>query len=833
MIRSGGIFAARMRHPGSTKTLETIVIATFVALAVLLVGFWIWMVITARDERLDDTKIKVENLVRTMATHAQRSIEAADILLTDVVERVQHDGFNSSNLERLTQHLERQVGEVDTFAAFAAIDSAGTVRASSTPAMAPLKVDDRDYFRFHRGQVEQGLYIGKPITGRGTGRHIFPVTRVIRTPDGQFEGVAFGGMWADAFQKYYDTLDTGRLGVMRLALEDGTILIRKPYNAQNVGRNIIRDSQSSYLRERDAGALRTISPVDGIVRWTSIRTLPKFHLVVAASLSEAEELVSWRQETIQQSFIVLGILLLMSAFCTFLVSEIRYRHRMQISQEETVAQIRAITDNQPTLISYVDADVKIRFINKTGELWYGKPACDIVGMNITQAENCPPPLVERGSLLSRHPVRYEQLWRGIDGNQRSIEGLMVPDLDPDGEPRGYYIFATDVTERRLAEGQLRQAQKMEAVGQLTGGVAHDFNNLLTVILGNSEILASELPKDSHLRALADMTAAAAQRGADLTHRLLAFARRQMLAPKSIDVNELVAHMDGLIRRTLSEDIEIELVRGAGLWEALADPAELESALLNLCINARDAMTGGGRLTIETANTWLDQNYAEQHTEVRPGQYVMIAVSDTGTGISPEDIDRVFEPFFTTKETGKGTGLGLSMVYGFIKQSNGHVKIYSELGQGTTVKMYLPRADKSEAPATVVSQATPSAAGSERILVVEDDDLVRGHTESLLVSLGYKVVSASNAPEALAIIQKAPDFDLLFTDIIMPGGMNGRELAEAARKLKPTLKILFTSGYTENAIVHHGRLDRGVHLLNKPYRREDLAKKIRAILSEEK
>lgn len=387
----------------------------------------------------------------------------------------------------------------------------------------------------------------------------------------------------------------------------------------------------------------------------------------------------------------------------------------------------------------------------------------------------------------------------------------------------------DVTEQRSLEERMRQSQKMEVIGQMTGGVAHDFNNLLTVILGNAELLADQLQDRERLKALAEMTASAAQRGAQLTHRLLAFARRQPLEPKPVDVNSLVTGMEGLFRRTFSEDIEIDLVPHDGLWVTELDPGQLEVALLNLVVNARDAMPDGGKLTIEMDNVELDEDYASRHTEVEPGSYVMISVSDTGCGMSKEVIERAFEPFFTTKDIGKGSGLGLSMVFGFVKQSGGHAKIYSEEGEGTTVRLYFPRVKSAEVQVIEHRADDDVTGGSEHILVVEDDTLVREHLVAQLRDLGYRVTDASSGPEAYEIIKRMDDIDLLFTDVVMPGGMNGRQLADAALKLRPGLKVLFTSGYTENAIIHHGRLDAGVLLLSKPYRRQEMAAKVRKAL----
>jgi PAS domain S-box-containing protein len=415
-----------------------------------------------------------------------------------------------------------------------------------------------------------------------------------------------------------------------------------------------------------------------------------------------------------------------------------------------------------------------------------------------------------------------------DGAERWWRLHSSPTRLPHG-PIQWDGIALDVTERRQVERQLQQAVKMEAIGQLTGGLAHDFNNLLTVILGNAETLVDELDGDASLRVLAQLTQTAAQRGAELTSQLLAFARRQALEPKAIDVNKLVAGMDGLLRRTLVGGIDIELVRGAGLWKAMADPAQLESAILNLAVNARDAMPGGGKLTLETGNMHIDDTYAGVHDEVTPGRYVLVSVTDTGSGMSAETIARAFDPFFTTKEVGKGTGLGLSMVFGFVKQSGGHVKIYSEPGYGTTIKMYLPRAYGGEVEADDRSIAAPEPVGSETVLLVEDTEILRRHVETMLKSLGYRVIAAASGPEAMEVVRSAAPIDLLFTDIVMAGGMNGRQLAEEALKLRPMLKVLYTSGYTENAIVHQGRLDPGVQLLRKPYGKRELASKLRFVL----
>jgi signal transduction histidine kinase len=395
----------------------------------------------------------------------------------------------------------------------------------------------------------------------------------------------------------------------------------------------------------------------------------------------------------------------------------------------------------------------------------------------------------------------------------------------------------EMAEREKAEAQLRQSQKMEAVGRLTGGIAHDFNNLLTVILGNLTAARRRLgdTADERLARALDGAREGGRRAAELTQRLLAFSRQQPLAPAAVDANRLIAGMADMLRRTLGEDVQIETVAAGGLWRALADPHELENAILNLAVNARDAMPGGGKLTIESGNVYLDEAYADTREEVRAGQYVMISVSDTGSGMPPDVVAKVFEPFFTTKPAGKGTGLGLSQVYGFAKQSGGHVAIYSEPDLGTTVKLYLPRLKDGALPAAVPERALgtlepvgPMGCG-ETILVVEDDDMVREFATVSLEEAGYRVLAAADGPAALALLDAHPEIALLFTDVVLPGTMNGRALANEVAARRPELKAVFTTGYTRNAIIHHGRLDEGVAFVGKPYTASALALKLRQVL----
>jgi len=384
-------------------------------------------------------------------------------------------------------------------------------------------------------------------------------------------------------------------------------------------------------------------------------------------------------------------------------------------------------------------------------------------------------------------------------------------------------------ERQKAEAQLLQAQKMEAMGNLTGGVAHDFNNLLQVIHGSLELLAEDVAGQREPTNRVHGALEAVERGARLASQLLAFGRRQPLQPRVVNIGRFVSRLEDLLRRSLGEQVELETVVAAELWNTMVDPGQVQNALLNLAINARDAMNGQGQLTIEASNAVLDETYARMNPEAVPGSYVVLSVSDTGTGMTPEVQAKVFEPFFTTKPEGQGTGLGLSMVYGFVRQSGGHVVIYSEPGQGTCIKLYLPRSEAEEQQDSLPS-APAVGGGTETVLVVEDDDAVRGVVVETLTGLGYRVLRARDAQAALSIIESGMPIDLLFTDVVMPGPIRSTELAERARARLPGIAVLFTSGYAENAIVHGGRLDAGVELLSKPYSRQALARKFRHVLA---
>jgi PAS domain S-box-containing protein len=509
--------------------------------------------------------------------------------------------------------------------------------------------------------------------------------------------------------------------------------------------------------------------------------------------------------------------------------DISESRRTQKALNQEIEERRRIFETSQDLILVTDTRGNFVQVSPSSRTILGYDAAEMIGHSATEfihPDDLDSTREEMRSARRGHQMRnFETRYVHKDG-----QAVMLTWMGTWSEPvRRHFFVGRDLTEKRAAEAQLRQVQKMDAVGQLTGGVAHDFNNILTVITGTIGILTDAVADRPELVAIAKMIDEAAERGANLTRHLLAFARKQPLQPREVDVNALILETAKLLHPTLGEQIEIAPLLAADAWTALVDPNQLTTAILNLALNARDAMPGGGKLTLETNNIYLDEGYASMHSEVTAGNYVMIAVSDTGAGIAAGNLEKVFDPFFTTKEVGKGTGLGLSMVFGFVKQSNGHIKIYSEEGHGTTVKIYLPRATGLDQTATELLASSPIESGHEVVLVVEDDALVRRYVVTQIESLGYTTLEASNATEALNILGNVTAIDLLFTDVIMPGPMNGRQLVEEALKRRPSLKILYTSGYTENAIVHHGRLDFGVRLLAKPYRKSDLARMMRMAL----
>jgi PAS domain S-box-containing protein len=515
--------------------------------------------------------------------------------------------------------------------------------------------------------------------------------------------------------------------------------------------------------------------------------------------------------------------------------EIAQRRATEAELLKSREQFRHLFLSNPLPMWIYDRDtLQFLEVNDAAINNYGYSRDEFLKMRLTDIR--PPEEMDRlMSVLQTGVDAYEQSsnWRHRRKNGEVITvDIFTHEITMEGH-NARLAVVLDVTQRNIAEEQLRQAQKMEAIGQLTGGIAHDFNNLLAIIQGNIELVQERVAGDPKLAEMIDYALRATERGASLTKRLLAYSRQQPLAPKPVDIAVLVSGMTDLLRRALGETVEVKTHMTPGLWSTRIDPNELEHAMLNLAVNARDAMPNGGTLSIETENTHLDAGYAENNIEVKPGAYVMIAVTDSGLGMSKDVIDHVFEPFFTTKPIGQGSGLGLSMVYGFVKQSGGHIKVYSEPGHGTTVRLYLPRISERQEPEPAAQDSVVAGApGRGLILVVEDDPDVRKLVLGMVESLGYRTIAAIDGPSALEALDRVGKIDLLFSDVVLPRGMNGAALAKAAQERQRDLRVLFMSGYTRNAILHNGALDEGVQLITKPFRKTDLAQKLREALGAE-
>ena len=513
--------------------------------------------------------------------------------------------------------------------------------------------------------------------------------------------------------------------------------------------------------------------------------------------------------------------------------DVTERKHAEEALQESEARFRHLVEQAADGILVHDLDGKIIDVNQRlcDTLGYTRDELLALSISDISLESQPADFTGLGEeIIADGPLTHQEHHRCKDGASLAVE-VRISVFDSGGRQL-LLVLARDISERKRMEQQLLQAQKMEAVGQLTGGIAHDFNNLLTVVLGNLEWLQERIGKDDDLSFIVESAADSARRGAELTQRLLAFSRKQPLQSKLIDLHETVLEMHPLIIRTLGETIAFEIKVSAGLWRIRTDPSQLQNAVLNLAINARDAMPEGGRLTVEVLNMPMHEADTLRHPGMQPDNYVMLAVSDTGTGMTPQVVEHAFEPFFTTKETGRGSGLGLSMIYGFVKQSEGYVEIDSHEGLGTTVRLYLPALEAHATDTPTVEETgniDDLPGGSETILIVEDDPQVRDFVVRTLERLGYATLEAEDGPAALRVLEDGPDVDLVFTDIVMPGGMSGFELAATVSELCPAVKMLYMSGYSFDKAAQEGKLDDGIELISKPFTRLDLARRIRTVL----
>ncbi len=803
-----------------------------------------------------NSRIHTQNLARAFAEEVKSSVNAVDYALIDLRDQWFNKSVDFDELVRRRQgHLEHDVGFQ-----VAILDANGTLVFSNVnPQAKGQNFSDREHFQVHRERADDELFISRPLLGRVSKRWTIQFTRPLKDAGGRFAGVIVLSVSPDYFSRFHQTIDLGRDGTIGLARTTGEILIRSPDPESSIGKSL--DGTLLYAsRAADSGVLARVSEFDGIKRLYGWRVLPKGDLFVF--LGESLDTIFAPYHRQRQAYLIGGaVISFFIAFIGyfFLAGQRKRRQHEHALQESVVRlaaeqqRIKVILENSHDAFVAIDPNGRITDWNNKAERIFGWSASEAVGKDLGE-------LIIPAEQRAMHNAGFRRFV--ATGTSTIINNVIeVEALDRHGcrlpvelavagfrDDNGYTVtaFIRDITPRKEAERReaermqtldetraaLQHAQKLEAVGKLTGGVAHDFNNVLQIIGGNLQLMQMQSEGNKEFDMRLESMLSAVDRGAKLSSHLLAFARRQPLRPQVINLRRIVEGMHELLQQAVGESVQIKRISPDGLWNTVVDASQLENVILNLALNARDAMEGRGTLTIELDNVCIDHPLVLRRAVVPTGEYVMLAISDTGVGMSVEVMEHAFEPFFTTKPHGQGTGLGLSMAYGFVNQSDGQIDVESKVDDGTTFRIYLPRSTEPEIDIPLVSSDAPIR-GCESILVVEDDLHVEATVVATLRELGYQVLRANDADSALEIIKSGVPIDLLFTDIVMPGALRGSDLAKEAKRLVPDLPVLFTSGYTQNAIERGGKLDPDIHLLSKPYRREQLAQAIAHLLRKAK
>jgi PAS domain S-box-containing protein len=832
-----GPSAATVPAQASYDWLQRRIVFAAIAFALALLAVQAFQAWYGHRTARTDAERRAANLVYILSAHMQEAVAALDASLVQIAAASARLGGPSGDANDWNAVLMGAIAGLPNTGSLSVTDSEGVIRHSTVATILGQSRQGLYLFQTLRRQANAGMVADRPFKSLVSGEMLIPLGRRLEGPADTFQGVAVATLRLPQLREFYHSIDVGPGGLIRILHPDGQVLFREPSSRDPIGEPALEDPvYRAYRAGKASGLLDEETGPNGRPLITAFHALPSPGLLLAVSLDRRAASAEWRNNLAVDGGLLAAEILVLAIATATILQLLRARHaatlrlasrERQLLLAESIAHMGAVTFDVATATVRPSPQIAAIF-------GWPEPVEEIPLQAFLAAvhEADRQPLSQTITRCAEGGGPYRQEFR-ITRPDGSVRIIWSEGFRDDGTPTaeaGVVAICQDVTDRRMAERQLAQSQKMEGVGQLTGGVAHDFNNLLTVIIGNLDMLAEWPGGEGRARAKAEIALRAADRGADLVRSLLAFSRKQPLQPRVVNLNEIVLETDHLLRRTLGEQVELETSPEHKIWLTMVDPAQLQAALVNLAVNARDSMTQGGKLTIETGNVVLDEHYARQNADAKPGAYVLLAVSDTGSGIPAAILDRVFEPFFTTKETGKGTGLGLSMVYGFIKQSNGHVKIYSEVGLGTTVKLYLPRSETTarvEASATAVVLDSP---GNETVLVVEDDAMVRDFVVQQLQQLGYRTRLAANGREALAALDDGAEINLLLTDVILSGTLTGKQVADAAQQRRPDLKVLFMSGYTENAIVHHGRLDPGVLLLSKPFRATDLARMVRRAIA---
>ncbi len=812
----------------------SLVAALVVAAVVAQVAYDLWR---SHGRQLRDAERDTANLVRLLDEQTARTFQAVDLSMRAAADAIARLPKDMPDRDRaIYDLLGGFMPQLPFVRSLFIIDRAGVMRYLSSQFPAdPLDNTARDYFKDLSAAPREGLYIGKPVLSRVTGQWFISAALRLNDSAGDFDGVILAAVEPEYFQSFYKSLDVGEEGQVAMYLADGSLLVRSPRDESLAGVSFA-DSPlfRAHLPRATQGVFRAPASGDQPARIVGYRCLEFLPLVVTVALSEREVLRDWRANMLVYLPVIAAFVLFVVVLMGFLLRELRQREALSLALRDNSDRLRLALESSETGTWTWDkatdksiADENVLRIFGVGA-YLGSGEAFLKSLHPEDRAHVGQAIERCMAEETSYDVVY-RIYRGGDGAIRWIHSRGEPMRGPGGALTGLIGVCNDITAQRQAQDAMVQAQRLEIVSRMTGGIAHDFNNLLQVVLGNAEILIEGLRDNPALRRWAEMTKVAADRGAELTRRLMAFARRQMLEPAEVNVNRLVLSMSDSLRRSLG-DRQLVVDLADDLWPAMVDPGQLENAIISLTLNACDAMPDGGRLMIATANRELSGDDCHEIEDLSPGRYVTISIVDSGIGMTAEVLKRCCEPFFTTKDVGAGSGLGLSMVYGFVKQSDGHMTISSKPGAGTTVILYMPCASdlpaEEQASGPSATRALPG--GIETVLVVEDDPLVRGYVCRQVSDLGYAVIECADANAALMAFRRREEVDLLFSDIFLSGDMDGIVLAEEARRLRPGLKVLLTSGDASGSAGDASRLA-GHQVLAKPYRREELAATLRAVL----
>jgi PAS domain S-box-containing protein len=815
--------------------LKISVIAAVVVVAVVAqVVYDLWR---SHERQIHDAERNAANLVRLLDEQTARTFQAVDLTLratADAVSRIPKERADYDKAVHDT--LGSFTAQVPFVRAIFVVDREGVMRHVSNAMPAPpLDNTDRDYFKALRAPSTE-LYVGSPVFSRTTGLWFVSASLRLVDAEGQFAGVIVAAVEPEYFLTFYKSIDVGQEGSLSLFLRDGRLLVQSSPAAKPAGTSF---ADSLLFRDRLPVARQGVFTLpaaedrpESIVGYRSLEGLP---FVVSVALSEREVLRDWWSNLLVYVPILGIFVCFVGVLMAFLLRELRQREELSLALRQNSDRLRLALESSETGTWTWDEESDRSIGDENVMRIFGVTAGPYARTGEEFLNSVHPDDRDEvrqaiaASMTEKTPYDIVYRIHRSDGAVRWIHSRGEAMRRADGKPNGMIGVCSDITTHRRAEEALVQGQRMEVVSQLTGGVAHDFNNLLQVVLGNAEILTDGLAGNPTLRRWAEMTKVAAERGAELTRRLMAFARRQALEPSEVNVNRLLVDMTDTLRRSLG-DFHLVADFSEDLWLAHVDSVQLENAILNLILNSRDATPTDGRVTVATANRELSRQDCAGSDELTPGRYVIVSVADSGVGMSPDVLKRCCEPFFTTKDVGAGSGLGLSMVYGFMKQSGGHLTIASKPGEGTTVTLYLPWAGLAslELPQPILSTSHVLPGGVETVLVVDDDPLVRGYVCEQITQLGYAVIECADGDAALDVLRRGEDVDLLFSDILMPGGLDGIALVEAALAICPQLKVLLTSGDAHGVVGDERRLA-GRTVLEKPYRKDELAETLRRIL----